>query len=177
MCVKFIGRREKRRMFWKKRQKNPKEMQKEMEQIEIALREKWLNSDKLDLAELAVKAQELVKETKEKNTKFEHWREYLRVKCLVDEKVQNVKQNIVTAMALLISSISCFICVLAVVVSLNKELMIKEISVPMLYIISLAILVGTLLIVYDVIKPYFKKYSRERAFYELLLYYADKISK
>ena len=154
-----------------------KKMQKEMEQIELALREECLNSNKLDLAKLAVKAKKLVQETKEKNPKFEHWREYLRVKCLVDEKVQNVKQNIVTAMALLISSISCFICALAVVVSLNEELMIKEISIPVLLIISLAMLLGTLLIAWDVIKPYFKKYPQERAFYELLLYYADEISK
>ena len=143
-------------------------MQKEIEQIELDLKEKWLNHE-LDLAELAVKAQKLVRETKEKNPKFENWREYLRVKCLVDEKVKNTEAVFISVASLFVSTLSCFFSVS----SDNTQLW----YVVGIGFVCILILLGTILIGLGVKKSYSKNYPRERAFYELLLRYADEASK
>lgn len=150
--------------------KTPKKTQRKMEKIESDLRMDWLNHE-LDFVELALEAQELVQETKksEKNgSDFENWREYLRVKCLVDEKVKNTWAVIISVEVLLISILSCFFSI----ISFEND------SMPKWYVIGIGVcfIVFMILTVCIVVKSY-KKYPQERAFYELLLYYADEISK
>ncbi len=131
-----------------------------LEKIEYALREKWLAKN-ITIEELPIEMQKLVEAQKKDTTNFEKWREYLRAKCVVDEKVKNAEMNIVTIIPMIFSAVA--------LLSVSESLLLIFQMLHILMVIASLVIIGS------AIKPYIGTYPRKRAFYELLLYYVDKV--
>lgn len=102
----------------------------------------------------------LVSSIKENEEQFEIWKEYLRLKCKLDEKVKNGEAVLISTVAFVFSAMSCFSNIM------------KNMNIVILLCISV-MMIGVLIIAFGIVKPYLKNYIRERTFYELLLYYAE----
>lgn len=138
----------------------------ELELLGKSLEARWLKKE-ISKEQLPIEMKKLVSKVKKNEEQFELWKEYLRVKCKLDEVAKNGEVVLISLVAFVFSAISCVSDM-----GLNMEHM-----NPVTLVCIIVMLVGVFITAVSAAKPYLGTYVKERTFYELLLFYAENVKE